>query len=97
MKLATGIALGFLLGAFMVAVAWMYPEPTWKFGRSTAYMWSERSHAAHISSIWTKCNVWIQREQAWHPCTDFDKRVRDSFRVEWSNQSAQMDVGLPPK
>ena len=94
---AWGLVVGLLLGVAAAIFAYMYPEPTWQYGRSTAYKWTETIRGYNNSLTTTECFVWQQREQSWRACEDFDRTVRDRFPVEWSDPSAGVTAGLPPK
>ena len=94
----TVLFVAVLFGAgFVTALVLMNPEPTWKFGRSTAYKWAEFVPMGRSKTQVDECHVWVQSEQKWFPCTDFKEETLNAFHVEWSIQSAQVEAGLPPK
>ena len=86
-----------LLVLFIGTYAYMYPEPTWKFGRSTTYKWSEVVVQDDTHSTKTHCVVWVQSTQAWNQCADFPVNEISSLPVQWVNQSARVENNLPPK
>lgn len=85
------------LTIILVPLAYMYPEPTWKFGKSTTYKWSEVVVRGDTHSTKINCFVWVQSTQAWGQCPQYEKGKITIRSVEWSDQSLQVDTGLPPK
>lgn len=97
MKAFIFIELGLVLTFFLGTLVYMYPEPTWKFGRSTTYKWSEVIVRGDTHSTKINCFTWNQSAQTWVQCPQFEKGKITIRSVEWSDQSRQVVANFPPK